>query len=118
MGVTTHSKNQEIAKAFLEWFYSDAWYPDYLNYITSASSMKNFQKEKDPVLAESDTLCPDKELIMYDGGGDDFTAIQNETTFDYKKLGAEMLTEGFNLSDTLTGLNKKWADARKKLNIQ
>ena len=25
-------------------------------------------------------LCPDKVLVMYDGGGDDFTAIQNETT--------------------------------------
>lgn len=118
MGITTHSKNQEAAKAFLEWFYSDAWYPDYLKYITSASSMKNFQKEKDPILAESDTLCPDKKLIMYNGGGDDFTAIQNETTFDYKKLGAEMLTEGFNLSDTLANLNKKWAEARKKLNIK
>jgi len=34
---------------------------------------------------------------MYDGGGDDFTAIQNETTFDYKKLGAEMLTGNFDL---------------------
>ena len=44
--------------------------------------MKNFPKDKDPVLAESDTLCPDKVLVMYDGGGDDFTAIQNETTFD------------------------------------
>ena len=118
MGVTTHSKNPEAAKAFVEWFYSDAWYPDYLNYISSASSMKNFQKEKDPILAEADELCPDKQLIMYDGGGDDFTAIQNETTFDYKKLGAEMLTGNFDFDAKMDELNQKWTDARTKLGIQ
>lgn len=118
MGVTTHSKNPEAATAFLEWFYSEAWYPDYLNYITSASAMTNFPKEKDPILAEADELCPDMTLVMYDGGGDDFTAIQNETTFDYKKLGAEMLIDGFDLNAELAELNTKWTQARAKLEIQ
>lgn len=118
MGVTTHSKNPEAAKAFVEWFYSEAWYPDYLNYISSASSMRNFTKEKDPILAEADTICPNKNVVMYDGGGDDFTAIQNETTFDYKKLGAEMLTDGFDLDGTMNELNQKWKDARAKLGVQ
>lgn len=118
MGVTTHSKNPEAARAFVEWFYSDAWYPDYLNYVTSASSMTNFPKDKDPILAEADTLSPDKVLIMYDGGGDNFAAIQNETTFDYKKLGAEMMIDGFDLDGTLTQLNDNWKAAREKLQIQ
>lgn len=118
MGVTTHSKNQEAAIAFVEWFYSDAWYPDYINFVSSASSMKNFPKDKDPVLAQADELCPDKVMIMYDGGGDDFSAIQNETTFDYKKLGAEMMTDGFDLDAKLAELNQKWADARVKLQIK
>ena len=118
MGVTTHSENPELAKAFVEWFYSDEWYPDYLNYITSASSMTNFPKEKDPILAEADTAQPDAELVMYDGGGDDFKAIQNETTFDYKKLGAEMFTDGFDLTARLDELNTKWTAAREKLGIK
>lgn len=118
MGVTTHSKNQEAAVAFVEWFYSDAWYPDYINYVSSASSMKNFPKEKDAVLAQADELTPDMTLVMYDGGGDDFTAIQNETTFDYKKLGAQMMTDGFDLNAALDELNVKWEDARSKLQIQ
>ena len=118
MGVTIHSKNQEAAIAFVEWYYSEAWYPEYLNYVSSASSMTNFPKEKDPVLAEADELCPDKVLVMYDGGGDDFSAIQNETTFDYKKLGAQMMTDGFDLDSALADLNTKWADARAKLGIQ
>lgn len=118
MGVTTHSKHQEAAVAFIEWFYSEECYPDYINYISSASSMTNFPKEKDPVLAEADEMCPNKVLIMYDGGGDDFTAIQNNITFDYKKLGAQMLTEGFDLNATLAELNEKWKNARVKLGIE
>ena len=118
MGITTHSKNPEAAKAFVEWFYSDAWYPGYINFVTSASSMTNFPKEKDPILAEADAAQPDMELVMYDGGGDDFQAIQNETAFDYKKLGAEMFTKGFDLTARLEELNTKWAAARQKLGIQ
>ena len=118
MGITTHSKNPEAAKAVVEWFYSDAWYPGYINFVTSASSMTNFPKEKDPILAEADAAQPDMELVMYDGGGDDFQAIQNETAFDYKKLGAEMFTKGFDLTARLEELNTKWAAARQKLGIQ
>ena len=118
MGITTHSKNPEAAKAFVEWFYSDAWYPGYINFVTSASSMTNFPKEKDPILAEADAAQPDMELVMYDVGGDDFQAIQNETAFDYKKLGAEMFTKGFDLTARLEELNTKWAAARQKLGIQ
>ena len=118
MGVTTHSKNPELAKAFVEWFYSEDWYPGYINYVTSASSMTNFPKDKDPILAEADALQPDMELVMYDGGGDDFQAIQNEIAFDYKKLGAQMFTDGFDLKTELDTLNTKWAEARAKLGIQ
>lgn len=118
MGVTTHSKNPELAKAFVEWYYSDAWYPGYLSYISSASSMSNFPKDKDPILAESDALQPDGEPVMYDGGGDDFSAIQNEIAFDYKKLGAQMLTENFDLDAALAELDTKWTAARAKLGIE
>ena len=118
MGVTTHSKHQEAAIAFVEWFYSEECYPDFIHYISSASSMTNFPKEKAAVLAEADDNCPDKVLIMYDGGGDDFIAIQNEITFDYKKLGAQMLTEGFDLNAAFEELNQKWKSARAKLEIQ
>jgi len=54
---------------------------------------------------------------MYDGGGDDFQAIQNETAFDYKKLGAQMLTKDFDLDAEYAALNAKWKAARAKLGI-
>lgn len=118
MGVTTHSENPEAAKAFVEWFYSDAWYPDYLNYVTSASSMTNFPKEKDAVHAEADEIAKDAQVVLYAGSGDTFTELQNETTFDYKKLGAEMMTEGFDLDAKFAELNEKWAAAREKLELE
>jgi len=118
MSVTTHSKNHEAAMAFVEWFSSEECYPEYIAFVSSSSSMTSFPKEKDPVLAEADEIIPDKVMVMYDGGGDDFTAIQNETTFDYKKLGAQMLTEDFDLDEAFNDLNDKWAAARKKLEIE
>ena len=118
MGVTKHSKNPELAKAFVEWFYSDAWYPEYIAYVSSASSMKSFPKDKDPILAEADSNTPDMKLVMYDGGNDNFSLLQNETAFDYKKLGAQMLTKEFNLDATFETLNQKWKAAREKLGIK
>ena len=118
MGVTTHSKKQEAAVAFVEFFFGEECYPDFINYISSASSMTTFPKEKHAFLAEADNLCPDKVLVMYDGGGDNFTAIQNEITFDYKKLGAQMLTQGFDLNAAFADLNARWKAAREKLEIQ
>ena len=118
LGVTTHSKNPELAKAFVEWFMSEEWYDGFINYVTDASTMKNCPKEKDPVLKEADELQPELTEVMYDGGGDDFQAIQNEVAFDYKKLGAEMFTDGFDLDQRLGELDQKWTKARSSLNIK
>lgn len=118
MSVTTHSKNPELAKAFIEFYFSDAWYPEYIKAIADDNTMKTVEKEKDPILAQADEAQPDKELVLYDGGGDDFTALVAETTFDYKKLGVEMLVTGFDLEGALNELNGKWKAARAKLGIQ
>lgn len=118
MGVTTHSKHPELAKAFIEFYFSDAWYPDYINAISEDSTMDTVVKDKDPILAEADALTPDKVMVMYDGGGDDFTALVAATAFDYKKLAAQMLMKDFDTKAALNELNAKWKAARIKLNIQ
>ncbi len=118
LGITVHSERQEAARAFVEWFYSEDWYPEYIKQITAASAMTEFPKEKDPVLSEADELCPDRQMVLYDGGGTEFDAIQNEIIFDYKKLGAEMAAEGFDFEKRMRELNAKWADAKKKLKLK
>ena len=44
--------------------------------------------------------------------------VVSETKFDCKKLGAEMLTDGFDLNAEFDQMNKTWAEARQKLNLQ
>ena len=80
--------------------------------------MTNFPKEKDAVHAEADEIAKDAQVVLYAGSGDTFTELQNETTFDYKKLGAEMMTEGFDLDAKFAELNEKWAAAREKLELE
>ncbi|MEG1846964.1 MAG: extracellular solute-binding protein [Lachnospiraceae bacterium] len=118
LSITSSSDNPELAKAFLEFYFSDAWYPEYIAALTDDNTMKNVTKDKAPTLAQADELQPNAELIMYAGSGDDFTALQSETTFDYKKLGAQMLVKDFDLNAALKDLNTKWAAARAKLGIE
>lgn len=117
MGATTHSKNPDLAVDFIRFYFSKAWYPDYVDSIGDDSVMKSFPKEKDPALKEADEKQPNAELVLYDGGGENFQKIQSEVKFDYKKLGAQMFVPGFDLDATLAQLDKDWAAARKSLKI-
>ena len=118
LSVTSHCENPELAKAFVEFYFSEDWYPDHIKSIPDDSASKTFTKEKDPILAQADELQPEAEIVMYDGGGDDFQALVAETTFDYKKLGAQMLIPDFDLDEALNELNTKWKAAREKLEIK
>lgn len=118
LSVTSHCENPELAKAFVEFCFSEDWYPDHIKSIPDDSASKTFTKEKDSILAQADELQPDAEIVMYDGGGDDFQALVAETTFDYKKLGAQMLIPDFDLDEALNELNTKWKAAREKLEIK
>lgn len=118
MSVTKHSENPELAKAFLEFYFSDAWYPEFINSIADDNTMKNVTKETDEILKYAGENQPDIEYVTYDGGGDEFQALVSETKFDYKKIGAEMFIDGFDLSKKLSELNSAWTGARKSLGIQ
>jgi raffinose/stachyose/melibiose transport system substrate-binding protein len=119
LGVTIHSQNQPIAVDFVEFYFSDAWYRDYINSIPDDGTVDEFAKAKTPALQIADDTEPkDKTLVMYDGGGDDFQSLVNETKFDYKKLGAEMFVDGFDLQKRFDDLNAAWKSARAKLGVK
>ncbi len=118
LSVTKNSENPEVAKAFLEFYFSDAWYPDYIASISSDSTMTPFPKELDPVLQTAPEKQPEVNFVTYNAGGSDFINMVSETKFDCKKLGAEMLTDGFDLNAEFDQMNKTWAEARQKLNLQ
>lgn len=117
MGVTNTSENQELAMAFLEFYFSD-FYPDYIQKLASESTMTNAPKEKDPYMAFADEEDVDVTLVNYMGGGDDYVSIVNECKFDYNKVGTEMLTEGFDLQACFDQLNADWSAARAKLGME
>ncbi len=115
--VTQHSENPEVAKAFLEFYFSDAWYPDYIASISSDSTMNSFPKELDPVLQTASKLQSDVSFVTYGAGESDFIRMVSETKFDCKELGVEMLTEGFNPDARFDELDAIWAEARSKLGL-
>ena len=115
LGVTNQSKNPELAKAFLEFYFSDAWYPDYINGLASGSTMSTVVKEKDPIMAWADTYTPDVQYLMYIAGGEDFTKLETETQLAVDKLGQQMLLPGYDLQAEFDRLNQSWTEARKAL---
>ena len=115
MGITTCTENYELAKAFVEFYFSEAWYPDYIDNLSSASTMSTVEKEMDPILESANTNSTNVKVYTYDGGGEKFQSLVTETRFDYKKLGAEMFTEGFDLDSALAKLNDDWEAARASL---
>ena len=117
MGVTNTSENQELAKEFVEFFFSEAWYPDYISSLASDSTMSTVHKDKDPYMVYADQEQPELNVVGYVGGGDAYTAIVNESKWDYCKLGAEMVMEGFDLETAFDELDAKWTAAREKLGM-
>lgn len=116
--VTNNSENPEVAKAFLEFYFSEAWYPDYIASISSDSTMTPYAKELDPVLQTASQLQPEVKFVTYGAGGSDFINMVSETKFDCKQLGVEMLTDGFDYAKRCEELNQTWAEARTKLGLK
>lgn len=116
--VTNNSENPEVAKAFLEFYFSEAWYPDYIASISSDSTMTPYAKDLDPVLQTASKLHPEVKFVTYGAGASDFINMVSETKFDCKQLGVEMLTDGFDYAKRCKELNQTWTEARSKLGLK
>jgi raffinose/stachyose/melibiose transport system substrate-binding protein len=115
MGVTKHSAHPDLAMEFIRFYFSEDWYPDYIDNIPDDSAMGNFEKEKNPILAQADAAQPDALMLVYECADEAFVALQEETRFDYKHLGSEMFIPGFDLDAALADLDKRWQIARNEL---
>lgn len=115
MGITTCTENYELAKAFVEFYFSDAWYPDYIANLSSASTMSTVEKEMDPVLESANTNSSNVSIYPFYAQGAKLQSLFAETRFDHNKLGAKMFTPDFDLDEALEKLNNDWTAARKSL---
>lgn len=105
-------KNQEEAKAFINWFMSKQYYLDYLVFSQTSSTVNGIDADM-PFYKSIDNQDKAKFITFY-GGGDNFKKISDSVKFDVKRMGQEMLA-GKSFDSILDALNKSWKDARTKI---
>ena len=115
MGITTSTENYDLARAFVEFYFSDAWYPDYIAKLSSASTMSTVEKQLDPVLESANTNSSNVSIYPFYAQGAKLQSLFAATRFDHNKLGAKMFTPDFDLDEALEKLNNDWTAARKSL---
>lgn len=121
LGVSANSKNQDLAKAYVEWFVSDSGFSEQEGMISTVqnkelpSTLAGF---KDAVFFEK-AVCPDDLVGKFDeidkesgvgvwqGDEDNFKIKLAEAAFAGKG------DDGFN--EIIADVNKKWAAARDKV---
>lgn len=109
-GISSTSKHQEQAKAFMEWFYSPEVYKEYLNAAQLDSAFEGVESEV-PFL-KTFYEQHQQENFMYIPGDAEYTELSNAIQLDVKALGQEMMA-GKSVDDIVKDLNAKWTEARK-----
>jgi raffinose/stachyose/melibiose transport system substrate-binding protein len=112
LSTSKDGKNQEEAKAFINWFMSKAYYPDYLVFIQTQSTVNGIDADI-PFYKSIDNKDKAK-FVTYFGGGDNYKKISDSVKFDVKRMGQEMLA-GKDFNAMLDELNKSWKEARAKI---
>ncbi len=109
-GISSSSKHQEEAKAFMEWFYSPEVYKEYLNGAQLDTAFEGVDSDV-PFLK---TFYADNqpEKFMYIPGDAAYTELSNAIQLDVKALGQEMMA-GKTVDEITKDLNAKWTEARK-----
>lgn len=116
--ISDDSDYKEEAQEFLDWYFSSEWYDDYIQASGDLPTVEGVEVTLPKELQQSIDQQPDLKVVMYDGGNKDFNSIVSETKFDVKVLGQEMMIDGFDLDERMEKLNKDWAAARERLNIE
>jgi raffinose/stachyose/melibiose transport system substrate-binding protein len=113
LGVTTSSKNPALAKAFLKFYFSDAWYPQMMSYNATTPTMAGLKSSAHPIIASANT--DETEYVFYTAYEEKVNKIESYIQFNCKKEGTKLFIDGLNFEEEMADLNTKWADARKNL---
>jgi raffinose/stachyose/melibiose transport system substrate-binding protein len=115
LAISQSSENVEMAKNFVNFYLGEDWYPEYIQSMNYMPTVDGVEVTLEKPVQEAVDNQKDVNIVLYDGGGADYNAIVTEIKFDYKKLGAEMMTPGFDIDKRLEELNAQWKEARTKL---
>lgn len=112
--VSKNSKHPAEAKKFIEWFFSPSIYKAYLTDRFMSSTVNGI----DAANIFSEGLKKyNYQPFLYIPGDENYTKLVNETKFDSKTIGSQMLA-GMSYKNILADFDQKWADSRKKLGIK
>ncbi|HEX3046286.1 MAG TPA: ABC transporter substrate-binding protein, partial [Bacillota bacterium] len=112
--VAKNSKHPAQAKKFIEWFFTPSVYKVFLAERSMSSTIKGI----DTADIFSEGIKKYKyEPLLYIPGDENYMKLMNETKFDAKTIGTQMLA-GMSYKDILAEYDLKWAQARKKLGIK
>ena len=114
MTVSKTSKNVDMAKKFIDFFFSKNWYPDFIKESKNDSSKSNYIIEKHPILAEADRHQSNKIVISYYPNSILLNDLLEKTKFSNKKLGLQLFIKDFNLDAEFERLNQIWKKAREE----
>ncbi len=121
LGVSANSKNQDLAKAYVEWFISDSGFSEQEGMISTVqnkelpSMLSGFMDavffEKavapDDLVGKFDEIDKESGVGVWQGDEDNFKIKLAEAAFAGKG------DDGFN--EIIADVNKKWAAARDKV---
>ncbi len=111
MCASNTTENPELVKAFVEFFFSEAWYPGFIGNQTASTALTNISVEKPATLQAADDLQPEPVQVVYVSGDAHFTDVQTTALFNYQQLGAEFFIDGFDFEGTMEDWNAKWSAA-------
>lgn len=120
LAISNSTEYLDACEKYLEFFFSDAFYSEYVAMGLNGSTLEGVDVELPDVLQEAaDILAEnDSQEILFMGTNADFLAIQSETQFDYYLLGTQFFVDGFDFDAEMERLNTEWAEAREELGIE
>ena len=113
-GISKNSKNVDIAKKYIAWFFSPDVYKTYITDRYMSSTINGVDADNIFAAAQKNMGF---DLQVYVPGDDNYTKLLGETKFDVKAIGTMMMS-GKDYKTMLADCNKKWKAARAKLGIK
>ncbi len=115
IAISNQTKHEDIAKDFIEFFFSDDWYPGFIEVGQDESAITTYTKKLDPVLQEANDLQPDAKKIAIVGGGEDYIKLMGEIQFDYNQFASKLFIKDLDFDKELSDLNSTWNKGRASL---
>lgn len=109
--INKNTKHMAEAEAFINFWFSDAWYPAYIAKTGTSPVLKNVDTSYiNPLFAEA-LKAPDLQFIAYNDGSAEFMTRKDKAKFDAKGVGFEQIVKS-DFENLMKGLNEKWAAAK------